>query len=264
MISRTLGCKKRKLGDPRTQAKEVPYESVDLIWQTKYEDGNLNESRERDFLRLTTLGRAYMSCMILRQYFLFVMVFFALIWPNDKVNEKGEYIDYSLYKQLYFVGDLLLCVPLLIVIFYGMVYEGHFKYGQIPGKFTVILKVVSGAQTIMVNYREFLSVLFINRLRRFYFAVRPNEGLLKNETRVYHYMYCPSDQETITLFKWVYLFFGFFLFCSWVPRLISLVKFIYLSIRESCSGNSDKIKYKHHYHERRKLAKEENILWELL
>jgi hypothetical protein len=81
MLSRTFGFRTRKLGDPRTSAKEVPYESVDMIWQPKYEEGNLNESKERDFLRLTNLGVAYLFCMVFRQYFLFGMALLVLIYP---------------------------------------------------------------------------------------------------------------------------------------------------------------------------------------
>jgi hypothetical protein len=68
-----------------------PADYVDIFWEYKHDEEN-PLSRERDFMRLTPIGRLYMTISILRPYFLMIAMIYTLIWPGIKVNQNGREI----------------------------------------------------------------------------------------------------------------------------------------------------------------------------
>lgn len=129
----------RNIADDRKKDKAPPSDFVDLFWQFRYIEHNPN-SRERDFLRFTPLGNLYMRAQIIRPYLLFIAVVLGLIWTGDDVDEQGRYYV-SNNKMYYMLLDLIFCVPLLLMISYGIMYQYVVKYK--------IISPIGGALTAM-------------------------------------------------------------------------------------------------------------------
>jgi hypothetical protein len=129
----------RSIADDRKKDKAPPADFVDLFWRYKIVEHNPN-SRERDFLRFTPLGNLYMNAQIIRPYLLFIAVVIGLIWTGDDVDEQGRYYVAST-KMYYMLVDLIFCIPLLLMISYGIMYHYVVKYK--------IISPVGGALTAM-------------------------------------------------------------------------------------------------------------------
>lgn len=93
----------------------------------------------------------------------------TIAWPNDWVNHANKFITYNTYRAWYIVIDGILCLPLLWLIVYGIIILAYRRYKQLGGIFSVTSNVLRAIKSILVNYRELLAVMFMNRVRRFFF-----------------------------------------------------------------------------------------------
>lgn len=105
----------KNLADLSKAQASKPTDYVDIFWEFKH-DEEKPQSRERDFLRLTSIGRLYMIVSILRPYFLLIAMIYTLIFPGIKINQNGKEITLVKNKIYYQFLDFFLCIPLVIVL----------------------------------------------------------------------------------------------------------------------------------------------------
>jgi hypothetical protein len=72
-------------------------------------------------------------------------------------------------KFVYNIIDFLLCAPLVYIVAYEVAFKYLWKYKMI-GPAGVVMTSLNALTSIMGNQREFLSILALNRVRRYYVA----------------------------------------------------------------------------------------------
>jgi hypothetical protein len=127
-------------------------------------------------MRETPEGKIYMICQTLRPYILLLMIIYVLIYPHDSVDLKGNYHSTN-WKYIYIIADLTMCAPLLYLFVTQIVYLYFVKY-KIIGTMGIAFTALNALGSVFGNQREFLSILALNRVRRYYVSSTYKEASL--------------------------------------------------------------------------------------